>query len=398
MKYDAPEPIPPDLLYETLSKATPAPAGRWIGQLWLKSLSLQHSRKNHIRLVIIILLACVAYVDYLTGDYLVLFPFYALAIMVIGWYDGWAGALITVIIATVLEIGSDFMLHGGVQIIDDLNQVFRTALWLVIGYGAASMRSYVLTIFRQQSALSQALEKLKIDVDSAQMVQKALLEKPIPHDPRIDMAIRYTMAQELGGDYYRIAHNGDTLTLFIGDVSGKGPPAALVTALLCGLLEESGDRIKSPSSLLSLINERIYPYISEEFFITCFYGVVDLAGKKLTYASAGHDPPLLLRKSSGKVEEIAATGMPLGITSPMALSEEEILFQAGDVLVLYTDGFTNNKKSDGTRMDFEALKKQLEACQGCRAEDISSSLLAFASENTDRSPDDDTVLMVARFH
>ncbi len=313
-----------------------------------------------------------------------------------GWYDGWIGAFITVIVVSALEVVSNFSLHGEIRFIDDVNQLFRTSLWLIIGYGAASMRSYVLTILHQQSNLNHALEKLKIDMESAQMVQNALIAKKIPQDLRMDIATYYSMAQELGGDFYRIDKERDKLALFIADVSGKGPPAALVTALLCGLVEESMDRIESPSALLSLINDRIYSYIADEFFITCFYGIVDLAGKTLTFASAGHDPPLLLRKLSGTVEELSSTGLPLGIISPLVLQENVVPLQVQDILVLYTDGLTNYKKPDGSRIGVEALITELEAYKSGSAGDISSSLLSLATENSDIPPEDDIALIVVR--
>jgi serine phosphatase RsbU (regulator of sigma subunit) len=163
-------------------------------------------------------------------------------------------------------------------------------------------------------------------------------------------------AREVGGDFYEFYQLGDGRVGFVvGDATGKGVPAAIVTtataAYLGGVAAASDS---SPGEALVLANEALFARIPANMFVTCFYAVLDPEGASLTYANAGHDLPYLYR--NGDAEELRARGMPLGMMPGMSYEEGEVTLAEGDCVLFYSDGLVEAHASDGEMFGFPRLR------------------------------------------
>jgi serine phosphatase RsbU (regulator of sigma subunit) len=126
----------------------------------------------------------------------------------------------------------------------------------------------------------------------------------------------------------------------VGDATGKGVPAALVMSTTCGMLQAVSQTLdsSSPGEVLSRVNETLLSRIPSNMFVTCFYAILDTKSAGLRYANAGHDLPYLRGRSSDDAEELRARGMPLGLMPEMSYEEKEIVLDAGDSVLFYSDG------------------------------------------------------------
>jgi serine phosphatase RsbU (regulator of sigma subunit) len=141
----------------------------------------------------------------------------------------------------------------------------------------------------------------------------------------------------------------------VGDVSGKGVPAALVMTGTCaylgGVTAASG---ASPGEALALANEALYAHIPPNIFVTCFYAILEPESATLRYANAGHDLPYLHR--NGEAEELRARGMPLGMMPGMSYEEGEVSLSEGNCVLFYSDGLVEAHNPRGEMFGFPRLR------------------------------------------
>ena len=167
----------------------------------------------------------------------------------------------------------------------------------------------------------------------------------------------YQPAREVGGDFYdfHLLSEG-RLGLVVGDATGKGVPAALVMSTTCGMLQAVAQTLdaSSPGEVLERVNETLVARIPPNMFVTCFYAVLDPESASLSYANAGHDLPYLWH--GGDAEELRARGMPLGLMPGMSYEEKEIVLDAGDGVLFYTDGLVEAHDPKGEMFGFPRLR------------------------------------------
>jgi len=144
----------------------------------------------------------------------------------------------------------------------------------------------------------------------------------------------------VGGDFYDIVElpNGK-LGLFIADVADKGMPAALFMALTRTVFRAAVSEFDSPSQVLRRMNDLLVPDTGQGMFVTAVYAVLDPAKGELTFANAGHNPPLWLR-ADGTVEKLTRTTIALGILAAPDVTQRTIPIQPGECVLMYTDGLT----------------------------------------------------------
>lgn len=175
----------------------------------------------------------------------------------------------------------------------------------------------------------------------AQSIQSGLLPKTLPQGNRFRAAALIEPAREVGGDLYDLFRvDSDRVALVVGDVSGKGIPAALFMAITRTLLRALSYQIPEPAELLHELNNRLAEDNSSSMFVTLFYGVVQLETGELRYASAGHNPPFHLPAAGGAGMLPRVRGVALGAMAGMPYAEGSLFLAPGDQLFLYTDGFT----------------------------------------------------------
>jgi len=145
----------------------------------------------------------------------------------------------------------------------------------------------------------------------------------------------------VGGDFYDFIPVGSQKWgLVIADVSGKGVPAALFMALSRTLVRANVSDSVTVSEAIRKTNSLIAENDRSNMFVTLFYGVLDPVKMTLTYVSAGHNPPFMLRKGGNDIIMLKARGVALGVVPDIGLEEKEIKLDTGDIVVLYTDGVT----------------------------------------------------------
>jgi serine phosphatase RsbU (regulator of sigma subunit) len=190
----------------------------------------------------------------------------------------------------------------------------------------------------KQQQEAQERERIEQELQVARLIQQTLLPKSLPGLPGYDVAAYYQPAREVGGDFYDFLELEDgRLGLVIGDVSGKGVPAAIVMAITRTMLH-AAYRLGSPApgEILEQVNNILHPDIPPNMFVTCLAAILDSRIGRLQYANAGHDLPYL-RHADG-VSELRATGMPLGLMPGMSYEQKEIALKPGESVLLYSDG------------------------------------------------------------
>jgi phosphoserine phosphatase RsbU/P len=248
-------------------------------------------------------------------------------------------------------------------------------------------------------------DKLRLDeeLQIARRIQRSLLPSSVPKINGLCIADLCEPAMEVGGDYYDFFQLGERrLGVLVADVSGKGTSAALYMAELKGLMLALSRSHRSPRALLVELNDLLADHLDNRSFITMTYAVIDLDAGTLTCARAGHTPLLVV--SGGDCQMIVPNGMVLGLRLPGAgkrfaqlLEEHTQPVQAGDVIVLYTDGITEAMTADGDLFGDEALTRVVCAHQDLDAGGIRERILrdvrAFVG---DAEPHDDMTMVVLK--
>ncbi len=212
-------------------------------------------------------------------------------------------------------------------------------LQTVAGQTAIAIENARLHINELQQ--QRAEEELKI----ARRIQENLLPKEPPHFQGLEIAGCSIPATEVGGDYFDyILQNDRRLVTFVGDVSGKGMPAALYMSKVQGMIQMAGTLFQSPKDILIEVNRKITAGIDKSSFITMLAVLFDLDAKQAVIARAGHNPPFLIKGKCDDAEVILPRGIGLGITVGDEFDNniDEVIspIESGDCFALYSDGLT----------------------------------------------------------
>jgi serine phosphatase RsbU (regulator of sigma subunit) len=256
-----------------------------------------------------------------------------------------------------------------------------------------------------QAAQEQLLEKEKLEQELrlARSIQEGTLPKKLPVIPGWQIAAYWQPAQAVGGDFYDfISFPNGKLGLIIGDVTGKGMPAALVMATTRSLLHyatlyATGGGSVRPGDILARVNEMCYPEIPANMFITCLIAVVEPESGLTRFANAGHSLPYQLT-SRGPIE-LRATGMPLGLMPGMDYEEKETVLAAGDRLFLYSDGLVEAHNPQKEMFGSARLQAELATDAGGTGliHSLLTQLAAFTGPGWEQE-DDITSVVVERAH
>jgi predicted ester cyclase len=244
----------------------------------------------------------------------------------------------------------------------------------------------------------RARERAEQDLRVARRIQQASLPEEVPTLKGWRLSPFYQSAREVGGDFYdfhRLSEN--RLGVVVGDATGKGVPAALVMSTTCGMLRFAAQSLSSsPGEMLERVNEALFTSIPPNMFVTCFYAILDPKSASISYANAGHDLPYL-RRLGGACEELRARGMPLGLMPAMGYEEKEIVLDAGESVLFYSDGLVEAHDPKGVMFGFPRLR-QLVAEYG-EVESLEEALLgelySFVGEGWEQE-DDITLLTLRR--
>jgi serine phosphatase RsbU (regulator of sigma subunit)/anti-sigma regulatory factor (Ser/Thr protein kinase) len=214
----------------------------------------------------------------------------------------------------------------------------------------------VAQLVRQQQAEVQARERIEQELRVARLIQQTLLPRELPVLNGWKLATHYQPARAVGGDFYDFIHLQDgRLALVVGDVTDKGVPAALVMATTRSILRSAAEHFDSPGKVLERANNLLTPDIPPNMFVTCLYAILDPENGKMIYANAGHDLPH--RRHKDGIEELRATGMPLGLIPDMSYEQKETVLLPGDSVLFYSDGLVEAHNPQREMFGFDRLKE-----------------------------------------
>ncbi len=239
---------------------------------------------------------------------------------------------------------------------------------------------------------------LKGELEVAREIQLAMLPAGTYSAHDIEISGTTRPANTVGGDFYDVLPLSDgRVILALGDVAGKGSPAALLMALLLAVLRTLVDERLEPAELVRRLNVQICRHSPRSRFITLFYAVYQPATGTLEYVNAGQNPPLVRRKS-GTYERLTATGVALGMFENSTFDEGRTSLAPGDQLVLYSDGITEAEDPDGQPLEEAGLELAIERHSTSSASQLAAHILS-AVEAHARQPrfgDDLTILILKR--
>src|ERR1700736_1209114 len=217
----------------------------------------------------------------------------------------------------------------------------------------------VAQLVREKRTQDLERERIEQELRVARLIQQTLLPKELPQLPDWQISSYYQPARAVGGDFYDFLYFDDgRLGIVIGDVTDKGVPAALVMATTRSILRSTAHSSLSPGKVLEQTNNLLHPDIPPKMFVTCLYAILDPVSGRLEYANAGQDLPCL--HHSGKVTELRATGMPLGLMPEMFYEEKEVTLGAGDSVLFYSDGLVEAHNPQREMFGFPRLARLLE--------------------------------------
>ena len=223
----------------------------------------------------------------------------------------------------------------------------RAAIITVIFFIAYALNRRTGALFRNAFKILNESERAKSELSIANDIQQSSLPNGYFIDDRIELVGELVAAKEVGGDFFDYFFLDDThIALIIGDVSGKGVPAAMfmMRAITCiRSLLPSGE---SPSAILSKANTALRKGNANDMFVTAFLGILDVGTGVLKFANAGHNPPLITRNKRF-LPLPCSKGFLLGAMEQSFLKDEEVYLKPGDTLVLYTDGVTEARNAQG---------------------------------------------------
>lgn len=262
-------------------------------------------------------------------------------------------------------------------------------------YGVAVARD----ITERKQAEKALLENSRLlrEMELARQIQLSLLPAAPPELPGVRLSGCCIPATHVGGDYYDYYRREDCVVdMVVADVSGHSFGAALMMAEARSVLRAQVYPSTGTGDILAAINDILYEDLSQaELFITMFYVKYDAATHILSYSNAGHVSPLLFRRSSGEVcRELDADGLILGIRKGLAFEEKQLRMEAGDVLILYTDGITEAESGSGEQFGIARLCSLIGAHNAESPQTIIDAVLREVSVFTGGAPSMDDMTMI----
>lgn len=257
----------------------------------------------------------------------------------------------------------------------------------------------LLEILQREIEDSQATKRRDArqqrEFEDARLIQRGLLPSAMPQTTGLQLASSWQPANGVGGDCFDVlTFPGGAVGLSIADVAGKGVPAALLMSNLQAAVRAFAQEGAAPGAVCTSVNRLLCRNMASGRFVTFCYVSVDAAARKLTYANAGHNPPILLR-ASGRADLLAPTGTVLGVFPDGHYEQGSFSIGTGDRLVLYTDGITEGRNPAGDEFAEERLIESAARHRALPADDMLARMLRDVEAFNAGVYEDDATLIVA---
>jgi sigma-B regulation protein RsbU (phosphoserine phosphatase) len=248
---------------------------------------------------------------------------------------------------------------------------------------------------RQKATQRRQLDHtLHMELKEARQIQRRLMPAKSSQFGEIEIVSFWRAARMIGGDYLgAFALPNERAALCVGDVSGKGLPAALLMSHLHAALKTVAAEHDGPRDVCARLNQLMWGNIPLNRFISSFYGVVDVSKRVLQYTNAGHNPPLLVR-GDGKTTRLTIGGKVLGAFADSTYGHQEIQLQSGDRIALFTDGLTEIRNLTGEEFGEERLRELLVRERHRSPAELQSVIMDTVLEFSGGEFEDDVALMI----
>ena len=199
------------------------------------------------------------------------------------------------------------------------------------------------------------------EMQIAMNIQRSILVHDFIDDDRLSVHATLVPMQSVGGDLYDFYRDGDYVTFIIGDVSGKGMPAAMFMSATITLFRATVKHHLSPKVIMEEINSTLSSNNSQMMFVTAFVGRLHLPTGQLTYCNAGHLPPLIVRDGQCRWFELQEANVILGLDETFRFTEQSTTIDHGEQFIVFTDGVTEAENVQKELLGFDRLLEQLQA-------------------------------------
>jgi phosphoserine phosphatase RsbU/P len=246
-------------------------------------------------------------------------------------------------------------------------------------------------------AAARAKTRLDHEIEIASGIQRTLLPKSLPDLPELAVSGSTLSCHSVGGDCFDvISLGGGRFGFFVGDVSGKGISAALLATLLQGVFFTTAAMDISLPGVFSRVNQYLCERSGEDRYATVFYGILDKQGR-FEYVNAGHVPPLLRRKT-GQLEGLGSANFPVGMFSEAEYQSSRIQLEAGDYLVIYTDGVSEAQNTRSELFEEARLRRIMEDFAGQNVQEMGDAIREGMRAFTEgAAQSDDITLLVVQY-
>lgn len=243
----------------------------------------------------------------------------------------------------------------------------------------------------------KALISLKEEMRMAREIQINLLPDHIPDIPGYQIAAINIPAKSVGGDYFDfLSLSENKMGFCIGDITGKGMPAAMLMANLQATFRSQGLIYEDCSRCLQGTNKMLYRSTESTKFATFFYGILDIQQSTICFANGGHDAPLLFHKNNAP-KHLDATGLLMGVMADTEYSEQHVTLEPNDILVLYTDGITEAMNQQGELFGLDQLIEVISLNRQRTAQDLLDSILQNIKKHAkDAAQSDDITIVIIK--
>ena len=285
---------------------------------------------------------------------------------------------------------------------DEVLAPVRRMMWRILLMALAGF-AFLLVIIHRFARNGKRLWEADVKqarIGSELRIARRIQEEMLPKASlgRSDLTVQgsLTPAKEVGGDLFDYFVREEKLFFCIGDVCGKGVPAAMVMAVAHSLLRMLSEEEEAPARIIGELNREACRNNASGTFVTLFLGVLDLSTGRLRYCNAGHDRPVIVGDS---VEELPAlANVPVGVFDDVTYQEQDAMIASGSLLFLYTDGVTESMDADRRQYGRERLLGALSACPrkpDALVRTIEAGVRAFAGE---AEQSDDLTMLAVHYH
>ncbi|NIM11950.1 MAG: SpoIIE family protein phosphatase [Candidatus Aminicenantes bacterium] len=322
-------------------------------------------------------------------------------------YVFWKFDLLTVIVANFTVVGvmqslplvtspAKSLFYPGII---SLILLFLPIVFIIRGFIKRKEFSFAADLVPRHIKRITQRARMAKELEIARQVQMKLLPGKPPEIIGFEIEGICIPANEVGGDYYDfIPIDESRIGIVIGDVSGKGVPAAIYMTLTKGIIHSQVEKQLSPELVLTRVNRSLYAMMDNKSFVTLFLGVIDIKNKTLAYSRAGHNPLLYFRRADNQIILLKPGGIALGLEKGQIfdhkIKKEQIQLQNGDLIVFYTDGFSEAMNKDLEEYGEKRLMDVIQYWQNRAAKEIIHQVVADVRAFTRGYPQHDDMTMV----